>query len=331
MKTNAIIRIVIWSIVLVFLVGVLVAFVAEERYLNDYTAATSPMVSEIFVPLEPEAAVPSETVVGETPVSVLPNEEKLTLDPKTIDEIEIEWVAGDILILPRDVSEITVTESDVSDERYSMVWKTQNRKLEIKFCEESWKSGLGIHLTDDLSKDLYIYVPQDWQCRSLEIDAASATVEMRNMTIGEMDLDGASGTCNLENCSIRDLDIDTASGDVIFSGTLDTLDFDAASASFVGEFYETPSRIDIDSMSGKLDISFPENCGYTLSMDGMSSRFSSEFQGTTMKNNAHVYGDGRCRIDVDGMNCDVNIRKGDALPTEDVTEAVMDPTEESAP
>ena len=50
-----------------------------------------------------------------------------------------------------------------------------------------------------------------------------------------------------------------------------------------------------------------------------------------MKNNTHIYGDGHCRIDVDGMNCDVNIRKGDAFPTEDVTEAVMDPTEESAP
>ena len=62
MKSNAIIRIVIWSIVLVFLVGVLVAFVAEERYLSDYTVSASPMASEAAVPLVTEDVIPMETV-----------------------------------------------------------------------------------------------------------------------------------------------------------------------------------------------------------------------------------------------------------------------------
>ena len=55
---------------------------------------------------------------------------------------------------------------------------------------------------------MYIYVPRDWMCDSLEIDAASATVEINDLTIRELDFDGASGTCNLENCIITDLDID---------------------------------------------------------------------------------------------------------------------------
>ena len=36
---------------------------------------------------------------------------------------------------------------------------------------------------------------------------------------------------------------------------------------------------------------------------------------------SHVYGDGRCRIDVDGLNCNVTIRKLDTI--------VVDPTEQS--
>ena len=293
MKSNAIVRIVIWSIVLFFLVGILAAFVAEELYLNEYTVESVPM-----------------DIAEETPVKHLPNEDKLVVDGGSVDALEIEWAAGDITILPRDIEEITISESNVSNEKYAMVWQVDERKLEISFCEKGLISGFGISLGADIRKDLYIYVPMDWNCRSLEIDAASATVEISNMTIGKLDLDGADGIVRLNNCDIRDLDIDTASGDVIFSGTLDTMDFDAASASFTGEFFNTPSRIDMDSMDGKLDITLPEDCGYSLSMDGMSKTFRSDFQGTENRNGIHTYGDGRCRIKVDGMSCEVAIRKG---------------------
>lgn len=313
MKANAIIRIVIWSIVLLFLVGALGAFLLEERYLNEYTVATVSM-----------------DIAEATPVKALPNEEKIVLDSGSIDGIEIEWAAGDITLLPSDVQEITISESDVTDEKYALRWEVDDRKLELTFCEEHLMSGFGISFGADFQKDLYIYVPMDWNCRSLEIDAASARVEIADMTIGELDLDGADGTVRLTNCNIRDLDIDTASGDVIFSGSLDTLDFDAASASFTGEFFNVPSRIDMDSMDGNLDIALPEDCGYALSMDGMSKTFRSDFQGTENRKGIHTYGDGRCRIKVDGMSCEVTIRKTAVRPVEE-TEAAINPTEESAP
>lgn len=314
MKSNAIIRIVIWSIVLVFLVSVLVAFVAEERYLNDYSVATVPM-----------------NIAEATPVKSLPNEEKLVMDSRSIDGIEIEWAAGDITILPKDVEEITISESDVKDEKYAMRWHVDDRKLEISFCEERMMSGLGISLGADISKDLYIFVPRDWDCRSLEIDAAAATVEISDMTIGELDLDGASGIVRLNNCDVRDLDIDTASGDVFFSGSLDALDFDAASANFTGKFRNTPSRIDMDSMDGNLDITLPEDCGFALSMEGMSKSFHSGFYGTENRNGIHTYGDGRCRIKVDGMSCEVTIRKGENKPVEETVVPTIEATEGTAP
>ena len=308
MKTNAIIRIVIWSLVLVILVGILGSFVSHSA-LSNLRRAHSGSTQE------------------EAPVQALPNENTLTLAPDAIREIKIEWVAGDIIIQPMDTDVITVSESDISDPRYTMVWQDRGEKLEIHFCEDSITVGFGVNLDEEISKDLYIYVPRDWMCDSLEIDAASATVEINDLTIRELDFDGASGTCNLENCIITDLDIDTASGDVRFSGSLTTLDFDAASASFIGEFVNTPSRIDMDGMSGDLDIALPEDTGFTVIMDGLSSHFSSEFQ-TGHRNGTEVYGDGRCRINVDGMSCDVTIRKGASAaiaPTEQQPELCTDP------
>ena len=295
MKSNAIIRIIIWGIVLVLLVGILTAFVVKGQYPSIAT--------------EPVYTVPMD-IAEATPVTALPHNEKLVLAGESIDSIEIEWIAGDILILPENVENITVSESGAADEAYAMVWSMDGRTLKLSFCEEKHLYRFGISFGSDIhSKDLYISVPLDWNCRSLEIDAASSTVEIHGMTIGQIDLDSASGTIRVENCDILDMDIDTASGDVIFSGTLNTLDFDAASANFIGEFRSTPSRLDIDSLSGKLDISLPEDCGYSLSMDGMSKTFHSDFQGTENHNGIHTYGDGRCRIKVDGMSCDVNIRK----------------------
>lgn len=305
MKRNAIIRIIVWSIVLIALISILAGFITYKLYLRDYTA--------------------EKTVLEEAPLSVLPNEEELTF-PTELNEIEIEWIAGDIVIMAKDIEEIVVFESDVSDEKYSLLWNVQGNRLEILFCEEQLVSGFGISNTAKLNKDLYIYVPMDWEAKSLEVDAASANMEIHNISAREIDFDGASGTCDFHNCNISDLDIDTASGDVNFTGTLDTLDFDAASASFIGDLQNTPSRIDMDSMSGSLDLALPEDCGFTLSMDGMSSRFNSDFYGTRMQNGSHVYGDGRCRINVDGMSCDVSIRKLDT-----VIASTIDPTEETIP
>lgn len=315
MKTNAIVRIVIWSIVALLLSGILI-------YLLGLRFGIFPDILYYSSSGEQWAeAVPLETEAVMIPPQPLPNEEELSLNPDTIREIEIEWVAGDIVILAADTEHISVSESDVTNEHYSMIFQTEGDKLEIQFCKDLLMPQLGINLTDNLKKDLYIEVPRDWNGHSIEIDSASANVEMHNITLHKMDVDGADGSCDFQNCRIDDLDIDTASGDVYFSGTLDSLDFDAASASFTGDLQNTPSRIDMDSMDGKLDIALPEDCGFTLTMDGVSSHFNSDFNGTSMKNGSHVYGDGRCRINMDGVDCDVTIRKLETI--------ILAPTEET--
>lgn len=304
MKTNAIVRIVIWSVVIVALVGVMALGLFPWLIQDTFFDNGPPAETAIPVPLETEAVM--------LPLQPLPNEGELRLNPDSIQEIEIEWVAGDIVILAMDTENISISESDVTNEQYSMIFKTEGKKLEIQFCKDLLMPELGINLSDNLKKDLYIEVPRGWTGHSIEIDTADSNVEMHDITLTKLDIDSADGTCDFQNCNIGDLDIDTADGDIYYLGTLDTLDFDAASASFTGELLNTPSRIDMDSMDGKLDLALPEDCGFTLSMDGVSSQLSSDFNGTSTKNGSYIYGDGRCRINVDGMLCDVTLRKLEA-------------------
>lgn len=300
MKTNAIARIIIWSLVIVLLLGIMgsVMFGTGRSYSRIYNHV--PAQTEIPVLLE--TTFPAEEVSG--------YDGKDTFSASEVREIEIEWVAGDILIQPHDTDTIEVREDGLSDERYAMLLHCRDGELKIQFCDEDISLRFGVGMGTEITKDLTIYVPRDWVCESLELDVASASVEVNDMTIREVDFDGASGTCEFENCSVNEFDIDTASGDIRFIGSLDMLDCDAASASVYAVLSNTPSRMDMDTMSGDLDITLPENAGFAVSMNAMSSNFSSDFE-TTMKNGNHVCGDGRCRINVDALSGDVILRKGE--------------------
>jgi len=316
MRNNAIIRIIVWSIVIILLAGILLGAIAR-RSLQRHTFRES----------EVEAVLthPAETVER----SQISSGGKDTFSASEVREIEIEWVAGDILIQPHDTDTIMVKEDGVIDAKYAMVLRCHDGELKIKFCEDS-ASKIGINNLNNLSKDLTIYVPRDWVCESLEIDAASAKVEVNDMIIREVDFDGASGACEFENCIVDEIDIDTASGDVRFIGELNILDCDAASASVFAVLNKTPSRLDMDSMSGDLDITLPADAGFTLSMDALNSDFTSDFE-TTIKNGNYVCGDGRCRINMDAMSGDVIIRKSMELITPAGTEVPTVPDVPATP
>lgn len=286
MKTNAIIRIILFTLAILILSSILLGVTAYESF----------SFGRHSIRVDNESTITEGTQAN------------FAGKASDIQHLEIEWAAGSITILPDSGSDqILISESVVSDEKYAMHITQSGNKLKIEFnSEDKYYIGFGSNEFD--SKDLSISVPADWICNSLEIDAAATDVKVFGLTIRDVDFDGASGICTFEDCQIRNLDMDTASGDVEFSGTLDELDFDAMSARFTGTFENVPNRIDMDSMSGDLELSLPEDCGFTLNLDAMSGSFDSDFD-TTTKNDTYHHGDGRCRINVSAMSGDVAIYK----------------------
>lgn len=369
MKSNAIVRIVIWSVVIFVLLAILIAGLGNNLFTmfhgntdtvyhsTDVAASESPS-GQSDTPI----AERSVSVVLQTSVYTMPNGQSKTkgtlavgdevvidrsevineenwvyiTSPDTgwipaecvaqdtvsrtgstgsasteaIREIKIEWISGSVIIEPGDVQEITFLESGNGTDKYEMVWKQSGDELVIQYSKDSSIAGFGLHFGDD-SKDLTVTVPRGWVCDSLELDTASTDLTVRDMIIREMEIDSASGTAKFENCTVSSLDVDTASGDVTFSGSLNELDFEAASASFTGVLENVPNLIKMDSMSGDLTLTLPEGAGFTVSLDAMSSDFSSDFP-TVKKNKSYVCGDGHCKIEVSAMSGDVSILKQSA-------------------
>lgn len=293
MKTNAIVRIVILSIVFIVLLGILLAGIGLKGFLERkdtnvrWEASHSPSASD-----------------GEQMLEMYTTSSQ-------IREIEIQWVLGTITIEAGDVDQVVYQETPVSDSRYRMVTKASSDELKIQYCSENAGLSFSMFGTEiNVVKDLTITVPKDMTLESLEIEAASAEVIIRGLTIDEVSLDTASGKCELEGCRIGELDVDTASGDIRFNGSLNVLDFDAASAEFEGCFDNTPRRIKMDSLSGDIDITLPSDAGFTVSMDAMSSGITSDFE-TVIRNGDYICGNGYCQIEYSGMSGDITIRKGE--------------------
>lgn len=272
MKRNAIIRIVIYSILTLILVSALVIGIAGSVY--SFSTHTGDFV-------EGSAAI----------------------DAGNVSSIHIEWAAGSISIVPENTEEILVTEYGTGIGEYTMVTECRGGVLTVCYSENS---VIGIGTTSVPEKNLVISVPVEWICDELTIEAADADIEITRQTIDRFNLDCAAGDCVLTDCQVNEMDIDTASCNLTFSGTLTKMDCDGASACLTLVCYNVPDSIDLDGVSADLDLTLPESCGFRVVMDGLNSHFSSDF-GHVNRGGAYCYGDEDCQIDVDGVSAGVYI------------------------
>lgn len=279
MKRNAILRIILFSFLAVVLVGVLISGIALKKY-----QMPSVVVRKSF-----EAPLVNET----------------EFDAREIDRLKIDWAAGKIVIVPVEGNKISVTEELLGTDE-TMVLKRDGSTLYVQYCEGAVGISFG---TGSLKKNLYITVPQNWECKELEIDAASATVQGEYLTIRELASSTASGTHTFTNCQVGTMKMETVSGDLDFSGSLDTLDFNGVSAQADVVVTNFPKSIDVETVSGDLNITLPKECGFTVDKDTVSGQFSSELP-TTEQNGKIVYADGHCKIGVEGVSASLHIRKG---------------------
>lgn len=281
MKTNALVRIVIYSLVIILLLGILMAGIGWNlfsfRRASIRTDSSSTEVSE------PDSAAP----------------ENIVLSPEGLRSIKIDWAAGSIVLEPTDGSQIQLYESAPQGSE-PMEVKQSGSELKIAFSKSPGNLG------KSLKKDLHIALPRDWECSKLEVDAASAAVSLRELNCGEVDINTASGRCDMTDCKIGSIDMESASGDLCFSGQLEELDFEGVSARADISVFNTPSRIEMESVSGDVTLTLPRDCGFRVKRDSISGGFQCDFE-TTKEDGCHVYGDGSCRIDVSGVSSRLTI------------------------
>jgi len=275
MKRNAIARVVIYSVIVVMLAGILIAGLGRNTFSFDFD-------------FENEAYT---TGSGSVPID-------------SIHNIRVEWVSGKIDLIAADVSEVSFSETGYGNQE--MIYKVQDDTLVIISQKPTVSFGTALSSS---RKDLKILVPKYWNCDNLIVEVASAKITGQDLLIKNVEIDTASGECKFLNCNFDNLDANTASGEIYYEGALNTLQCDAASADFIGIFQNVPDRLEMDSMSGDMDITIPADySGFRASVEALSGKFTSDYA-AQFYNGRYNYGDGHCIIEFEGMSGNITVRK----------------------
>lgn len=278
MKTNAIIRIVIYSVLLLLIVGILVGVLLIRQFSFDGGKGSS-------------------VVTGQT----------VTVPGSTVKKLNVEWVSGSVTIQYGDTQDIAFSESSRSKKAKEMVWKQSGDTLTIQYSRSSTNIKIaGINNT--IRKDLVITVPRDWDCHELEIESVSSDLYVSDLSCGKLTVENVSGVCDLQNFHTDKITLETVSGNATISGSFKVLNIEAVSANCEAYCLGVPEKIEMDGVSGDLELYLPEEIGFTYFADSLHDNFYSNFI-TTLQGDRHIYGDGACMINVNCISGNVSINK----------------------
>jgi DUF4097 and DUF4098 domain-containing protein YvlB len=192
-----------------------------------------------------------------------------------------------------------------------MVWKQSDDKLTIQFQKPKVFFGFSFDLNPSYSKDLVIYVPDNWNAKAINIESVSANINFTGLNAHSLDLENVSGKCVLNRCSILDVTVETVSGEVDYNGSLSKIDLNSVSADCSLTLSEGTNSITMECVSGDLSLYIPKEQGFIAELDGLSDRFYSEFT-TTSSNGKYLYGDESCRIEGECISGSIHIYEADA-------------------
>ena len=253
MKTNAIVRIILYSLLALTLTGILLSSLLTT-FVIDISSGTTNVV-------DAEAAVNSGT----------------------IHNLQVNWANGNIVIKSEDVDHIIIRETADTKIKKPMTYRCEDGTLEINYSDQKVFGPF----YQPQEKNLVVIVPLDWECREMEIDGAGLEVTIQDLSIRDLSVDGAGLMLNASG-NIQEVSIDGAGCDITLYCT------------------DRPHSISLDGAGCVLSLTLPADCGFMMEADGLGCELETDLT-LTKHNGLYIAGDGHCKIDVDGLGCEVTI------------------------
>lgn len=223
-----------------------------------------------------------------------------------INKVKIDWVNGEVEIKPTASSEITFEESGASNlnDKDKMRYKLDGDTLSIIFCgnKPNWS------FMKKSNKKLVVNIPENKKLSELSIDSVSANITIEKADATLLNIDNVSGFVSVKNASVIDFDFETISGDLDYNGEYQKLDAESVSANISSTLSVCPREVSLQSVSGNIAISIPENDGFTFAYDKVSGSFSSDFD-MTLGDDRYIYKNGLNKFDVETVSGNVKIQK----------------------
>lgn len=248
----------------------------------------------------------SSCVVVNTSDYLYDNYEQYRMGGTTITDeiinIDVNWVAGNVYITETECEGISFEERStkaLNNAKKMRYWYDRScRTLFIKFCESSFFYG-------DMSKDLYINVPQGYVFNNVNLDVVSSDMILSNIKSTSFDIDTVSGSLELTTNTTEEIDMDSVSGSMtVTAGNITSTDFNTVSGSCYLTI-DSGKQIEMDSVSGDLNLCLSKELGFDLTTDTHGDvDYTMEVGG---RGSNYTYGSKELQIDFDSTSGDVDI------------------------
>ncbi len=313
MKISAIVRICIWSFVALLLTGVLVGVLALNMLPEPSAFFDKLIDSGINISSWKYADSDSYTTAESGAVEL----------SEQINNINIDWLSGDVTVKKYDGEKIKFSEnSDGLKDEELMRYRVDRNTLYIQFYKSKLSNLKGLK-----GKSLELLIPNNYETKiySIDIESVSADCTLENIlsdnieietvsgsifadkiTSGEIGLNSVSGNIKAIEIVTDDLEVESISGKCEVTSSFKSCSFESAS----GDLYLTSlgkaNEINLETVSGKMELFLPKNAGFTASLESVSGKISSTFP-TTGSSKKMVCGDAYLRIDCESVSGDLNL------------------------
>lgn len=290
-KTNALVRVCVWTAVTMILVVTLLVGTGLSSGLKPLRNAWG----ESSTSYSYENA--DEYTIGDVPVRVT-----------GIDNLDINWVSGSTTIERYDGDKIVFSEtaSRTLADHERMRYRVHGDTLTIEFCE----SQRGIFSTVSMpSKSLTVRLPYSLSLDTLDLESVSSQVTVRGegLAVDAVEIDNVSGHVVLDGIRADVLNVDSVSGHLQIGGAYDVVRVNSVSGAQDFRLGQTPTELRVDCVSGTTTVYLPGERGFTASLDSLSGALTSDFADVTGRDEAR-YGDGEANLRFDSISGSVSLR-----------------------
>lgn len=259
---------------------------------------------------------------------------------KELKELTIDWISGTVTVELSDDDAIRIEETavDTIQEKDALRYGVSGSKLRIQACAKRHTGKLP-------EKSLVVSIPRSMagalkECRldtvsasivageltmkQLTINTISGTVYLNQVTGGEAVLDTVSGTLELHKCSFDSLQVSSVSASLAASASVKKMNASSVSGPMVLELEgcdevnantvsgnvtldlaAAPRSLSVDTTSGEVHITLPEDASCEIQMDSTSGKLYWNSQLVSAKK--FSLGEGEALFEVSSMSGNVYV------------------------
>ena len=217
-----------------------------------------------------------------------------------IKNIDVDWVAGSITLEIYDGDAVVIKETGASSLDESMRSRVVGDTLSVKFA----RSG-NLFWSNSASKDLTVSIPAKiaGELCNIDISSVSGDVTAVELVCDKLTVVGTSAKIDISG-KVGKLDVATVSGDVKIVGTVGEVEMEAVSGSVNVVSDAVPTRVDIETVSGKIIVKVPSTAdGFIADLDSISGNMSCN----NVSMRYYKHGDGVARFDFETISGNVYV------------------------